>query len=145
MADKYVRPTVGGWLRPAMFGPWITIWTAATLYAWVGPEYKFMPRLAVWVIGLIAGGLVASIFTLIQVLVDVTLLALRQRSLPTGRKAWMMSLGAPALVLLSYALLSPVDLYKYGPWAVAAAILGPMIVTAFGVRIFAGPKIEKTK
>ena len=140
--ETYVRPTIGKWIRPTMFGPWISISTAATLFAAFGPDQKYVGRWGVWALGMVIGALLASVFTLIQVLVDVLLLAVRRRQLPIGRDAWIMSLGAPLVVVASYALLSPVDLYKYGPWAIVAGILAPMIVTARGVRIFVAPRLS---
>jgi hypothetical protein len=140
--ERYERPQIGKWIVPAMFGPWLSMSTAASLYAAFGPEHRFVGPWAVWAIGMIAGTLLATVFTLIQVLVDVVLLAIRQRRLPTGKAAWIMSFGAPFAVVGSYALMSPVDLYKYGPWAIVAAILAPMIVAAFAVRVVVGPRID---
>src|SRR5512140_2061743 len=134
-AERYERPQIGKWIVPAMLGPWLSMSTAATLYAAFGAEQKWGVRWGVWAVGMIAGALLATVFTLIQVLVDVLLLAIRQRRLPTGKAAWIMALGAPLAVVGSYALLSPVDLYKYGPWAIVAGILGPMIVSAFAARV----------
>ncbi len=141
-SERYERPQIGKWMVPAMFGPWLSMSTAASLYAAFGPEQRFIGRWGVWAIGMIAGALLATVFTLIQVLVDVLLLALRQRRLPTGKAAWLMAFGAPFTVVGSYALLSPVDLYKYGPWAIVGALLAPMILAAFGVRVVVGPRID---
>jgi hypothetical protein len=126
-----------------MFGPWLSIALAVSLYAVLGPEHRFVGRWVVWAIGMGIGTLVAMLFVLVQVTIDVFLLAIRQRTLPVGKRAWLMSTGAPLVVVSSYALM-PRDLYKYGPWAIVAAVLVPMIVTALGVRIFAGQKIERS-
>ena len=141
-SERYERPQIGKWIVPAMLGPWLSLSTAATLYAAFGPDQRWVGRWGVWAVGMIAGALLATVFTLIQVLVDVMLLALRQRRLPTGKAAWIMAFGAPFGVVGSYALLSPVDLYKYGPWAIVAGLLGPMIVSAFAVRVVVGPRID---
>lgn len=141
-SERYERPQIGKWIVPAMVGPWLAMSTAASLYAAFGPEQKFVGRWIVWGIGMVAGALLGSVFTLIQVLVDVMLLAVRQRRLPTGKAAWAMAYGAPFVVAGSYALLSPANLYKFGPWGIVAGILGPMIVSAFATRIFVGPRID---
>jgi hypothetical protein len=143
MERKYVRPTIGGWLRPVMFGPWISITAIVSAYAAFGPEHRFVGRWAVWAFGMIVGALAATAYTLLQVVVDVLLLSLRQRQLPVGRDAWLMSLGSPVLVAGVYALL-PHDLYKHGAWAVVVALVAPVVVTVFGVRILAGQKVQKS-
>ncbi len=143
-AERYVRPTVTGWLGPTMIGPWISVYSAVSLYAAFGPEGRFLGRWAMWAMGMLAGSLVAAIYVLVLVTVDVLLLALRRRMLPTGRRAWGMALGSPLLIGLSYALFAPHGFYKYGPWAIAAALFVPMLVSAFGVRIFAGQKISRS-
>ncbi len=139
---RYERPQIGKWIFPAMVGPWLSMSTAASLYAAFGPEHRFVNRWAVWAIAMIAGALLSTVFTLVQVLVDVLLLALRQRRLPTGKAAWLMALGAPFAVASSYAFISPAQVYKYGPWAIVAAILAPMVVSAFAVRAVVGPRLD---
>ncbi len=139
--SRYVRPTVIGWLGPTMLGPWLSVYSVVSLYAAFGPEGRFLGRWAMWAMGMLAGSLVAAMYVLVLVLVDVLLLALRARTLPTGRRAWGMSLGSPLLLGISYVVFAPHGFYKYGPWAIAAALLVPMVVSAFGVRIFAGKKI----
>ena len=141
-ATRYERPQIGKWIRPAMFGPWLSMSTAASLYAAFGPDQKYVGRLGVWALGMVIAGLLATVFTLVQVLVDVMLLALRQRRLPTGRAAWIMALGAPLAVVGAYGVLSPANLYKYGPWGIVAGILAPMVVSAFGVRLVVGPRLD---
>ena len=141
-SERYERPQIGKWMVPTMLGPWLSMSTAASLYAAFGPDHRFVGRWGVWAIGMIAGALLAAVFTLVQVLVDVLLLALRQRRLPTGKAAWIMAFGAPFTVVSSYAMISPTALYKYGPWAIVGAILAPMLVAALGVRVVVGPRID---
>lgn len=141
--ERYVRPTIAGWLAPTMLGPWISVYSAVSVYAAFGPEGRFLGRWAMWAMGMLAGSLVAAMYVLVLVIADVLLLALRQRMLPTGRRAWAMALGSPLLLGASYVVFAPHGFYKYGPWAIAAALLVPMIVSAFSVRVFAGTKIAK--
>jgi hypothetical protein len=126
-----------------MLGPWLSIALAVSLYAFLGPEFRFIPRWGVWAIGMAIGTLVAAVYVLAQVLVDVVLLALKQRAFATGRNAWLASLGGPLLVCASYAVIAPWTYYK-NPWMVVAMVLAPIFVVTLGVRLFAGPKIEKS-
>ena len=139
---KYVRPAIGQWLRPAMFGPFLSMSAAVTLYAAFGPEFKVIPRWGVWAIGMAAGTLVASVYALLQVIVDVVLLALKQRSFATGRGAWVASLLGPLAVCASYGMIEPWTYYK-NPWMVLAMMLAPIVMVTIAVRLFLGPKIEK--
>jgi hypothetical protein len=141
---KYVRPTIGQWLRPAMLGPWMSMSTAVTLYAAFGPEIRFIPRWGVWGIGMLAGTLIAIVYVLLQVLVDVVLLALKQRALTTGKNAWLASLLGPLVVCGAYAMVEPWTYYK-NPWMVLAMLLAPILIVTIAVRLFAGTKIEKAK
>jgi hypothetical protein len=141
--EKYVRPTIGGWLLPTAIGPWVSIAVAVSLYAAFGPEHRFVSRWVVWGVGMLVGGLVSALFTLVQVLVDVLLLAIKTRRLPVGARGWLMSLAAPLPVLATWVLL-PRDLYKLGPWAIVGAVLVPMLVSALGVRVFVGTRVERS-
>lgn len=141
--ERYVRPTIAGWLGPTMIGPWISVYSAVSAYAAFGPEGRFLGRWAMWAMGMLAGSLVAAMYVLVLILVDVLLLALRQRMLPNGLRAWGMALGSPLLLGVSYMVFAPHGFYKYGPWAIAAALFVPMVVSAFGVRLFAGTKIAR--
>lgn len=141
--ERYVRPTVAGWLGPTMLGPWVSVYGAVSAYAAFGPEGRFLGRWAMWAMGMLAGSLVAAMYVAVLVTVDVLLLALRRRMLPTGPRAWGMALGSPLLVGVSYLAFAPHGFYKLGPWAIAAALLLPMVVSAFGVRLFAGTKIAQ--
>jgi hypothetical protein len=126
-----------------MLGPWLSIAIAVTLYAALGPEFKYVPRWGVWAIGMAAGTLVAAVYALLQVLVDVVLLSLKQRGLATGKSAWLASLGGPLVVCASYALLAPWTYYK-NPWMVVAVTLAPIVIVTISVRLFAAPRIERT-
>jgi len=138
--ERYVRPTIGGWIRPVIFGPGLGIYTAVSLYAAFGPGGGLVGRWGQWALGMLVGTLVSTVYVLVLALVDVALLSLRLRVLPTGRGAWAMSAGSPLLVLLSYAVRSPFSYYRYGPWAIAAAFLAPMLVCALAVRLLGGKR-----
>src|SRR5262249_18808771 len=121
----------------------LSIAFAVTLYAFFGPEFRFVPRWGVWAIGMAIGTLVSAVYVLLQVLVDVVLLAFKQRAFATGRNAWLASLGGPPLACASYAVIAPWTYYK-NPWMVVAMALAPIVVVTIAVRLFTGPKIEKS-
>jgi hypothetical protein len=126
-----------------MLGPWLSIALAVTLYAFLGPEFKFVPRWGVWAIGMAAGTLVSAVYVLVQVLVDVVLLAIKQRAFATGKNAWLASLGGPLAVCASYLVIAPWRYYK-NPWMVVGLALAPIFIVTIAVRLFLGPKIEKS-
>ena len=145
MTENYKRPTVGGWLAPVLVGPWVSTYASVTLYAFVlGPEGQ-VTRWALWALGMALGTLFASAYVLALVLVDVLLLAIRSRILPTGRAAWAMSFFAPLVPLAAYATMKPWTLYKYGPWVIAGAVLAPIVVSAFGARMWFGHKTQDSR
>ena len=143
MAKAYKRPSVGGWLAPAMIGPWLSTYSAVSLYAFLGPELPYVNRWVAWGVGMALGTLFAGFYVLTLVLLDVLLLAIRQRALPTGSKAWLMAMGAPLIPLVSYMVMKPWTFWKYGAWyGVAASILVPVLVSGLGARVAFGEKVH---
>ena len=139
--QRYVRPTVGGWLGPALIAPWLSTYAAVSLYAAFAPE-GWLPRWATWAALLAFGTVFAGAYVLVSLLVDVLLLAIRQRVLPTGAPAWKMSLASPVLVLGSYLFVKPHTFWRSGPWAVAAAAVLPLVVGVLLTRVFGGSKVH---
>jgi hypothetical protein len=141
MAEKrYVRPTVGGWLRPTLIGPWISVYGAVTAAAALGIDRGIFGKVIGWTLGMIVGTAWTFVFCLMLVLVDVALLAVKVRTLPSGKKGWGAALLSPFVVFGGYVLAPPYQFLKYGPWAVAGAVLLPMLVVAIGARLLAGQK-----
>lgn len=138
--QRYVRPTVGGWLRPTLIGPWISVYGAVTAAATLGIDKGLFGKVVGWALGMAIGTVWTFVFCLMLVLVDVALLAAKVRTLPDGRRGWGAALASPFAVFGVYALAPPYQFYKYGPWAVLAAILAPMLVVAIGARVIAGRK-----
>jgi hypothetical protein len=101
-------------------------------------------RWVVWGIGMLAGSIVAFTYMLLLALIDVLLLAIRVRQLPTGKRAWASAFGSPLVFLGSYAVLEPWAYWKGGPWTVLGIVVVPMIVTAIVSRVFFGAKFEKS-
>ncbi len=142
MTKPYVRPTVAGWLVPVMLGPWISTYGAVTAYAFLfGPE-RDLTRWGLWILGMGLGTLFAGVYVLALVLVDVLLLAIRQRILPTGGRAWLMAVASPLVPLASYAVLKPWTFYKYGWWGIAAVLLVPILASTATTRVAFGLKTQ---
>lgn len=142
MTKPYVRPTIGGWLLPVMIAPWISTYAAVTAYAFLlGPEGD-LTRWGLWILGMGLGTLFAGVHMIALVVIDVLLLAIRQRILPTGGRAWLMALLSPLVPLVSYAALKPWTFYKYGPWGIAAVLLLPILFSATGARVAFGLKTQ---
>jgi uncharacterized membrane protein YozB (DUF420 family) len=141
--QRYVRPTVGGWLTPLLLGPWLSIFVAVTLYAFVGPEFKFISRWIIWAIGMLSGTVLGLTYVLLLALVDVALLAVRVRAFSTGKRGWLAATLSPFVFMATYAVLRPWTYWKGGPWTVVAILLVPMVATAIGTRVLYGAKVQK--
>ncbi len=138
--ERYVRPSIAGWLLPTTIGTFVAAYGAISLYAALGPLPDLLPRSVFWVVGMAIATGWALVFVLLQSLVDLALLAVRLRTLANGKRAWLSSIVAPLLPILSYAAYSPHKWWKMGPWAVLGAVLIPMVVSAIAVRVVAGKK-----
>ncbi len=136
----YRRPTVTGWLAPTFVGPCIAAIAAVGLYGWAGPLHELVPRGAFVVVALIFGLLWAGVYGLVTALVDVALLALKLRVLPSGARAWLASIVAPLTALAAYAVYSPHKWYKFGPWAIVTALAVPLLASCVAGRIAGGKR-----
>ncbi len=139
MAERYVRPTAAGWLTPTLLAPWIATYGAVTALTLLHLDGLFGKVLG-WTVGMIVGSAWAFLFCTVLVVVDLLLLTSKVRTLPVGKRAWGAALGCPFLVFAVYAVAPPYRFYASGPWAIAAAVLVPMVVVAVGSRIAFGTK-----
>jgi hypothetical protein len=140
MSERYVRPTVAGWLTPTLLAPWVSVYGAVTAFAMLGVDWGFFGKFASWALGMLVGSVWAFAFCLVLVLVDVLLLAVRVRTLPTGKRGWASAFVAPLGVFGIYAAAPPHTFWRHGAWGVGAAILVPMLAVALGMRVVAGLK-----
>ena len=76
--------SIARWLLPTTFGPALSTYGAVGLYTMFG-GHDGVARWAILILGLLVGTLWAAVYTFILALVDVALLALRQRTLPGGK------------------------------------------------------------
>jgi hypothetical protein len=138
--ERYVRPTVAGWLTPTLIAPWLSTYGAVTAFALLGIDRGIFGKVVGWTLGMVLGTVWAFAFCLALVLVDLALLAVKVRTLPAGRRGWGAALLSPLAVFATYAAVPPYKFYPYGVWAIVAAVAAPMLAVALGVRLFAGQK-----
>ena len=140
MAERYVRPTVAGWLTPTLIAPWLSVYGAVTAIAALGIDRGLFGKVLGWTVGMLVGSVWAFVFCAVLLVVDLALLGVKVRTLPAGKRGWALSFLSPLLVLGTYVAVPPYKFYAAGPWAIAAAVAIPMIVVAIGTRVFAGTK-----
>lgn len=141
MSDKYVRPTVGGWLRPTLIAPWLSTYGAVTAIAFLGIDRGGLwGKGAAWLLGMTIGSVWAFAYCLMLILVDLLLLGVKVRTLPAGKRGWGAAFVSPLACFASYFVIRPYELYPYGPWAIAGAVLAPMVVVAIATRVLTGMK-----
>jgi hypothetical protein len=80
MAERYVRPTVAGWLTPTLLAPWITAYGAVTAIAALKIDGLFGKVLG-WTVGMLVGSVWAFVFCTLLILVDLALLGVKVRTL----------------------------------------------------------------
>lgn len=139
MAERYVRPTVAGWLTPTLIAPWISVYGAVTAIAALHIDGLFGKVLG-WTVGMLVGSAWAFVFCTLLVLVDLALLGVKVRTLPAGKRGWLLSFLSPLAVFGAYVAVPPYKFYAAGPWAIGAAVLVPMVVVAVASRVVAGRK-----
>ncbi len=97
--------TLSRWARGTLLGPMLTVWILITLAAgedaleglagWVGLDGRFTDE---WWIAMLLGSFWASTLAVALVAVDVALLRVKLRALPTGFRCWLGALLAPFAV-----------------------------------------------
>ncbi len=137
---RYVRPTVGGWLRPTLLAPWISVYGAVTAFVTLGLDKGVFGKSVAWLAGIAAGSVWAFVFCAMLIAVDLLLLGVRVRTLPAGRRGWGTAFFSPLAVFAVYTAVPPYQYYKMGPWAVVAAVLVPMLAVAVVSRVAFGQK-----
>lgn len=140
MSERYVRPTVGGWLRPTLIAPWLSTYGAVTAVAVLGIDRGLFGKGVAWALGMTIGTVWAFVYCLMLLVVDLALLGVKVRTLPSGKRGWGAALLSPLAVFATYVAVPPYKFYVYGPWAVAGAVLVPMLLVAVATRVFAGAK-----
>lgn len=141
MSERYVRPTIPGWLTPTLIAPWLSVYGAVTAFAMLGVDWGFFGKVAGWAVGMLIGSVWAFAFCIVLLLVDVALLAVRVRTLPTGRRGWAGALLAPLAVFGVYGVVPPHTFWRHGGWGVGLAIVLPMVGSALVTRVVSGNRV----
>jgi len=137
--QKYVRPTIAGWLTPTLIAPWIASYASTAAFLALGVDFGKW-HTAAWVVGLVFAGVFAATFSLMLVVIDLLLLAVRVRTFASGKRAWLGTFLAVPAIFSCYVAVPPHKFWASGGWGVAAAVFVPMFIGALGLRIFAGRK-----
>src|SRR5690242_17008862 len=114
MSERYVRPTVAGWLTPTLIAPWFSVYGAVTAFAALGVDWGLFGKIAGWAVGMFVGSVWAFAFCLLLVLVDVLFLGMGIRTLPVGKRGWLSSFVAPLAVFGVYGAALPHTFWRYG-------------------------------
>lgn len=138
-AERYVRPTIAGWIFPTLIAPWIASYASVAGFLALGVDFGKW-HYAAWVVGLVFAGVFAFAYSLILMIVDLLLLAVRVRTFASGGRAWLSTMLSVPAIYGVYVAMPPHKFWHTGGWGVAAAVVVPMIVGAFALRIFAGRK-----
>lgn len=125
------------WLKPTLLGPLITLWTLTTLGSLtLGMAAITGDRLDSWAVGMLWASFFGSGLGVLGIGVDVLLLKLKWRQLPTGARAWIPSVLSPFGVAFIWGLpfLPP-------PESVVGLVLFislPMVAATFALRMLFG-------
>lgn len=109
------------WLRPTLYGPFLTTWVSATLLL-LAQSVLVLPngeRLDQWLVMLFGASFFAAMCVVGLLSADLALLRTKQRKLPTGGRAWVTSLLAPISVWVAWNLVGWGDEDTSIPVAVA--------------------------
>ena len=125
------------WLAPTLLGPLLVMWGLATLGAYaIGTAALTFGTVDDWAMLMMWATFFGSTMGIVLVGADVTLLAMKFRSLPTGGRAWMSSMAVPVITYGGWMFLPPptseltLVLWMFLPMA-AAAVISRMF---FGTR-----------
>jgi hypothetical protein len=140
---RYRRPSIPGWITPSFLGPWLSITLIVSAYAFLGPQWSYVPRWGVWGAGMLVGSLMGVVYIAAATVVDVALLAVRLSELPNGKRAWLGALIPPLAFMATYLVIKPWNFWKGGPGAVALALLVPPIAAALLSRILMRKSVHR--
>lgn len=132
---------LGPWAWPTLLGPFLPGWALVTWAAIVGDEQSLsavIPFFDVdgWALAMLLVSVASAVVAFHLVVVDVLLLRLRLRALPTGGRAWLSGLLAPVATVLAWAFLPTGD---GGARTVLTVALG-FAIGALAVRLLLGKR-----
>ncbi|HBQ11885.1 MAG: hypothetical protein RLO52_16185 [Sandaracinaceae bacterium] len=128
------------WLKPTLLGPLIVLWSLITIGAVLGSMPAIAgERLDGWLIGMLWMSFFGSGLGVLLIAVDVLLLKLKWRQLPTGGRAWISSCLTPMAVFFIWTLPfwpppeSVVGLFVF--------LVTPMFAAAFALRLLFSARV----
>lgn len=136
---------LGPWAWPTLLGPFLPGWALVTWAAVVGDEQSVgsavqsvMPFFDVdgWALAMFLVSMMSAVVAFHLVVVDVLLLRMRLRALPTGGRAWFSGLLAPIATVLAWVVLPSGD---GGAGSVLTVALG-FLLGALVVRLLLGKR-----
>ena len=126
------------WLQPTLLGPLLTLWGLATFLSMLfGAAAATNGMIDTWAVLMMWATFIGSSIGVITVAVDVTLLKLKWRSLPTGGRAWLGSMLTPLLV---YVLWTQLWWLPETEMTFVLFIMAPMVGCSFGTRMIFGTR-----
>jgi len=126
------------WLLPTLLGPLLTLWGLATFLSMlIGAAAASLGRIDTWAVLMMWATFIGSAIAVITVGVDVFLLWLKWRALPTGGRAWLASMLTPLLVYVAWTQLWWLPETELGA---VMFILLPIVGCSFGTRMIFGTR-----
>jgi len=132
---------LASWIGPTYVGAIASSWVAITAYLFLAKPNPVLgnPWLT-WLILVAVATPIASVLATTMVVVDVLLLKLKVRALPTGKPAWGMALLAPVPVAAALWYLLPGS--AASATALALSVAAPVLASALAVRLSLGSSIK---
>jgi hypothetical protein len=132
---------LASWIGPTYVGAIASSWVAVTAYLFLARPKPVLDNLwLTWLILVALATPVASTLATTMLALDVILLKLKVRALPTGRPAWGMALLAPIPVAAALWYLLPGSAASAAALALSVAV--PVLASALTVRLTLGSSIK---
>lgn len=132
---------LASWVGPAYVGTAISTWATIAVYLGITKPTPLLGSYALtWLAWAAAATPVAGALATVMLTLDVILLKLKLRALPTGGAAWRMAMLAPLPVAVVFHFHHPS--LTAGMLGVALTILAPVAVAATSVRVALGQSID---
>lgn len=130
------------WMRPTLYGPFVTTWGLATLLSLTQGFALVLPngeRIDNWVALLFSVSFYAAMVVVGLLAADLALLRAKLRKLPTGGRAWVSSLLAPIAVYVAWMIFGWGDEDSSIP-AVVLSIAWPFVGAPLALRWIFGER-----
>lgn len=133
---------IASWIGPAYVGTITSSWVAVTAYLFLAKPKPILDNSwLTWLLMVIVATPIASTLATTMLALDVLLLKLKVRALPTGQTAWGMAFLAPVPVAATFWYLWP-NLSNSAS-AIVFSIAAPILASALMTRLSLGAAIKK--